>query len=322
MQGGPEKLSIIVHGGAWSIPEAHLEDSVSGMKAAARAGYEVLKQGGSAVEAVETAVVSMEDNPIYSAGRGSSLNADGKIEMDALIMDGTTLRSGAVAAVKNIKNPVKLARMIMNQTEHTLVVGEGANKLAESFHIPTVPSDQLVVDHVKAELENFRLFSKTRDILYKGGGESVENYANDHDTVGACALDGNGNLACALSTGGLTAKLPGRVGDTPLLGSGGYADDICAVASTGHGESIAKSVLAYRIATLREQGMTMQEATDAGLQYMKRRLSRYGGAVSVDRDGNFGMSFTTEKMPWATISSDGVMMNYGIAPGENFSEEI
>ena len=195
----------------------------------------------------------MESNPVFDAGTGSVLNEDGNVEMDALIMDGETLNAGCVIGINEIEHPISLARIVMERTEHIAFQGEGASRLANKFHVKRVPQDQLVTQAAKDELEKFKKYNRTVDTLF-----------TNHDTVGCVALDSKGNIACGTSTGGITAKKVGRVGDCPLIGSGGYAtNEIGGVSSTGHGESIAKVVLAQRILQIVEStGRPIQEAVE------------------------------------------------------------
>ncbi|XP_022091356.1 isoaspartyl peptidase/L-asparaginase-like isoform X1 [Acanthaster planci] len=241
------KPVVLVHGGAWAIPDGLVQASCQGVQNAAREGYRVLEEGGkgTALDAVVAAVCILEDDPAFDAGTGSVLNEDGEVEMDAIVMEGQHLKTGAVACVKNIRNPVKLARLVMEKTEHILLVGDGANKFAKSVGMKEVPVATLVSDNAVKELEHFKKFNKTVDGLFS---------TRDHDTVGAVAVDSEGNVACATSTGGITAKMAGRVGDSPLIGSGAYCDSAAGSASaTGHGESIAKVTLARQGPVPRKQ---------------------------------------------------------------------
>ncbi|MEX2701693.1 MAG: isoaspartyl peptidase/L-asparaginase, partial [Candidatus Baldrarchaeota archaeon] len=231
-----QKPIILVHGGAWNIPDELVEDHIKGVENAANIGWEILRNGGSALDAVEEAVKAMEDDPTFDAGKGSFLNEEGFVELDAIIMDGATLDVGAVAAVRNIKNPVVLARKVMELTEHVLLVGEGANRFAKKIGMKTVDLSELVLER---EIERWKKF--------KEGKISIEKLFEQtpKGTVGAVALDKHGNFAAATSTGGVAGKMVGRVGDTPIVGCGAYADNnYGAVSSTGHGEKIMKIVLA------------------------------------------------------------------------------
>ena len=223
---------IIVHGGAWAIPDRLVEVNISGVEDAVRKGWNVLGKDGSALDAVVTAVNCLEENPVFDAGIGSVLTEDGTVEMDAMIMDGTTLGAGAVAGLRDIRYPVNLARLVMEKTPHVMMIGEGAQRLADKYGVEKVAQDVLVTDEARQELAEW--------IKKKKFGASF-----GHETVGAVALDHKGNIAAATSTGGVTGKLVGRIGDVPIVGSGGYADNrIGGVSTTGHGESIIKVNLA------------------------------------------------------------------------------
>jgi len=246
------KLVVIVHGGAWAIPEKLSDESKDGVKLAAKKAYEILKCGQSAIDAVESAVVLLENNPAFDAGKGSCLNAEGGIEMDALIMEGTTLNAGAVAAVNNVANPIRLARMVMEKTEHALLVGKGANQFAVENRVDHVEDSALITESGMEEWKHYKQYKTAVDSLFNNhiGPNS------GHDTVGAVAMDLNGKIAAATSTGGITGKRVGRVGDSPLIGSGAYCDDnVGGVSCTGHGESIMKICLAKHILFLIEKGI-------------------------------------------------------------------
>ncbi len=240
-------ISLVVHGGAWDIPDSLLAAHRAGVQGALQVGWSVLKRGGSAIDAVESAVAAMEDNETFDAGKGSFINAVGEVELDASIMDGRTLRAGAVAAVQNVRNPITLARKIMEESEHVLLVGMGATRFAKEHKVPTCSPDFLVTAR---ELERWR------DIQSAARFSTVDAFRHGRlpsDTVGAVALDRSGSIASATSTGGTPNKYPGRVGDSPLIGCGTYADnETGGVSATGWGESIIKVVLAKRVIDLME----------------------------------------------------------------------
>ncbi|XP_014905074.1 isoaspartyl peptidase/L-asparaginase [Poecilia latipinna] len=304
---------LVVHGGAWSIPDEMAPASVSGVKAAARHGSSVLKSGGSALDAVEAAVRALEDNPTFNAGYGATLNIDGEVELDAIIMDGRTLASGAVSCVKNIANPVSLARAVMEKTSHIMLTGKGANQFAESIGINAIPTDKLVTEYEKKEWEKHK--------KYFAGVMEEFNTKWAHDTVGAVAVDCAGNVACATSTGGIRNKMVGRVGDSPVIGCGGYANNSSgAVSCTGHGESILKVTLARLILSHVEQGKSVADASRLSLQYMGDRVQGAGGTIVVSPSGQWAATFTTERMAWAA-AADGVLW-FGINPEERLNEKL
>ncbi|XP_050415101.2 isoaspartyl peptidase/L-asparaginase [Patella vulgata] len=303
------KPVMMIHGGAWAMPDKMVEDTKKGIKDAALAGYRTLRDGRSAVDAVEAAIVSLENNPNFDAGNGSVLTADGKVEMDAMIMDGSTLNAGSVGCVNNIANPIKLARMVMEKTDHVLFVGEGANRFAHEMGVPQVSTDSLIGEYAKEEWERFSsgeyascvsTMFKRRDVKQSG-----------HDTVGAVAVDADGNVACGTSTGGITFKKPGRVGDTPLVGCGGYADNKTgAVSTTGHGEGMIKVCLAKHVTVLMDQGSTAQEASVKAVESLNDRVQSSGGVIVVSKDGDIGQYFTTDRMARAWVKDDRVF--YGV----------
>ncbi|CAN7983678.1 unnamed protein product, partial [Ixodes hexagonus] len=248
---------IVVHGGAGSMSPDIMADKLKVLRQAVDAGFALLDTGrdAAALDAVEAAVRVMEDHQSCNAGYGSSLTLDGKVEMDALIMEGTQMRAGAVGAVRKVRNPVTLARHVMEKarhppfsaTDHVFLVGHWADDFAAEAGLPLVENQSLVSAKAVKRLEEHKTFLQT-----------VKEYKNekDHDTVGAVAVDSRGRVACATSTGGLTGKRAGRVGDSPIVGSGGIADDaLGAVSTTGHGEALMRSCLALRATQLLQQGI-------------------------------------------------------------------
>uniref|UniRef100_A0A3Q3W6R0 Isoaspartyl peptidase/L-asparaginase n=1 Tax=Mola mola TaxID=94237 RepID=A0A3Q3W6R0_MOLML len=291
-----------VHGGAWAIPDECAKACVDGVKVAAQEGFSVLTRGGSALDAVEAAVRNLEDNTVFNA-RGATLNADGEVELDAIIMDGRTLASGAVSSVKNIANPVSLARAVMEKTDHMILTSRGANLFAESVGVASIPTEALVSAYERTEWEKHK--------NYATGVK--EDFNSAHDTVGAVTVDCAGNVACATSTGGIRNKMAGRVGDSPVI-CGGYADNCSgAVSCTGHGESILKVTLARLIISHVEQ-KTVAEASQLSLQYMAERVHGAGGAILVSPSGRWAATFSTDRMAWAAVDREGLW--YGLDPNE------
>lgn len=281
------KAAIIVHGGAgsWQLGSPRLEKAMAACIEAAVAGQAVLIAGGMALDAVEAAVRVLEDDPSVDAGRGSYLNTRGEIEMDALIMDGGTLNLGAVAAVQCVRNPISLARRVMTDSPHNFLVGPGADAFANSIGFPRCPMADLIVEESVDSLD--------------------VNQAAIGDTVGAVALDSAGNLAAATSTGGTRNKLPGRVGDSPLVGSGGYADNWTAAASaTGHGEALMKIVISKQVCDYVGSGLSAQAACETAICLLEERLSGHGGLIAVDSRGRVGYAFNTTAMPYAYAIGD------------------
>jgi beta-aspartyl-peptidase (threonine type) len=297
--------TIIVHGGAWAIPDHMVEDHLAGCSAAAEEGGRVLGEGGSAMDAVEAAIRLMELDPTFDAGRGSFLNREGAVEMDAIIMDGRTLKAGAVAAVRNILHPVSLARLLMDNTDHVMLVGEGANLFAAEMGIEPTPEEDLLVGR---ELERWRELRK--DPRFKARvifepPRALRPHELPGDTVGAAALDRRGDVAAATSTGGTPKKRMGRVGDSPIVGAGAYADNAHgAISATGWGEPIILSCLSRRVLDHVERGLDPREAATTALDVMLARFDGRGGVILVSPDGRLTAAFTTPRMAYAYWRSD------------------
>ncbi len=291
---------IIVHGGAWAIPDRMVEAHLEGCRTAAEDGGRVLEGGGSAMDAVEAAVRVMEEDTTFDAGRGSFLNREGAIEMDAVIMDGSALKAGSVAAVRNILHPVTLARMIMEQTDHVMLVGEGANIFAAEMGIEVTPEEELLVGRELERWKALRQDPKFRARVIFEAPRSHPSWDTPGDTVGAVALDRNGDLAAATSTGGTPKKRMGRVGDSPLVGAGAYADNLTgAVSATGWGEPIILSCLSRRVLEFIERGMAPPAAAGAALGEMLDRHEGRGGVILVAPDGTMTADFNTPRMAYA-----------------------
>ena len=281
--------AIIVHGGAWDIPPELHADHLAGCRAAAEAGWAILSAGGSALDAIEAAVRIMEDHPVFDAGRGSHLNRDGVVELDAGIMEGRTLMAGAVAGVKRIANPISLARRVLHDSPHIFLVGEGAERFAVEAGIPLCDPAELVVERERLLWEERR---KTND----EGRRVADDWraAFSADTVGAVALDEAGNLAVANSTGGTFFKQPGRVGDTPLIGCGLYADNnMGAAICTGWGEQIMKTVLAKTAVDQIALYGSAQTAANVAIAYFRHRVSGLGGVICLSPEGQIGLAHST-----------------------------
>jgi len=287
--------SLMLHGGAGAYADSKDADGAAyldSIRAVLEQGRALLEAGGAALETVEACAVLLEDNPLFNAGRGSVLNAAGRVEMDAAIMDGRNLAAGAVAAVDGIANPVSLARRVLDGGEHVLLVAEGAMQFADDCGIPRVGNDYF---YTSARLEQFRRLQQSGS--GRGpGGEGASN--QEGGTIGAVARDLEGNLAAATSSGGIINKRVGRVGDSPLIGAGIYADnETCAVSATGFGEDFMRTVLARIIADfILMQGMDASRATAAGIEYLVRKVNGRGGAIVIDNHGNCASGFSTRKM--------------------------
>jgi L-asparaginase / beta-aspartyl-peptidase len=291
------KPVLIVHGGAWAIPDNMVEAHLSGVRNAIAAGWQVLENGGSALGAVEAAVVVMEDDEAFDAGRGSFLTREGRVQLDALIMDGATLRAGGVGCVERIANPVRAARRVLSESPHVYFVAEGAERFAEEHGIPLCKNENLVIPR---EVERLRVFQASTS-------EKPELFAPaiSHDTVGAVALDAQGNIAAATSTGGTLNKAPGRLGDSSLIGCGCYADnESAAVSTTGWGEPIMKLVLAKWAADRVASGNLPQWVAAEAMNYLKARVDGHGGIILLDSEGRFGIAHNTPRMAWALRTPD------------------
>ncbi|MGA7908391.1 MAG: isoaspartyl peptidase/L-asparaginase [Candidatus Sulfotelmatobacter sp.] len=290
--------ALVVHGGAWAMPDDMVEAHIRGVNHALAAGWRVLERGGPALDAVEEAVVIMEDDETFDAGRGSFLNRDGKVQLDALIMDGATLRAGGVGCVERLRNPVRAARKILSESPHVYFVGEGAERFAAEHGIALCRNDELIIPR---EIEHLREYQA--EAAQHGNdlfAPSSDDMTISHDTVGAVALDRKGNIAAATSTGGTLNKAPGRLGDSSLIGCGCYADNLSAAASTtGWGEPIMKLVLAKWTADRISAGNLPEWAAQEAMNYLKQRVNGHGGIIVLDPQGHFGIAHNTPRMAWA-----------------------
>ena len=293
---------LLVHGGAWDIPPDQLEAHERGVRRAAEAGYSLLADGGSALDAVEVAVTVLEDDETFDAGRGSFLTRDGRVQLDALIMDGATLRAGAVACVERLRNPIQAARLVLERSPHVYLVAAGAEEFARQQGMPLIDNGELVLERERRRLEEAQALELAGlpDRTFAGPQEpTTAHEASSHDTVGAVALDAAGNLAAATSTGGTLNKAPGRVGDSSLIGCGGYADNRSAAASlTGWGEPIMKLVLGKWAVDRVPQTGPEPSARDA-MAYLYARLQGHGGILLLGPDGRYGIAHNTPRMAWA-----------------------
>jgi beta-aspartyl-peptidase (threonine type) len=301
---GKERPVIVVHGGAGTWQPERSQPGLEGVKRAAKNGFEILEKGGNAVDSVMEAVAVMEDDGAFNAGYGSSLNMEKSVEMEASIMDGKTLQAGATGLLKDIKNPVRLARIVMEKTDHVFVVGEGAEKLARIFNLERRnPISEL----------RLKYYEQQKKALLDGKSE-LPKLANlvktcpeifNLETVGAVALDKDGNVAAATSTGGFPLKLPGRIGDSPLIGCGTYADNNAgACSATGVGEIAIRLVLAKTVCNHMENGKTAQEAVELAIKLVNKRiLASYNhmGLISIDVHGGIGAAHNSPNMCWAYV---------------------
>jgi beta-aspartyl-peptidase (threonine type) len=295
--------SLVVHGGAGTWKSARRRRGIFGVRRAASIGADILREGGAALEAVEACVVTMEDDPTFNAGYGSALNLLGRAEMDASIMDGKTLQAGAVALVRRVKNPIRLARLVMERTDHVLVAGAGAERLAKLFGLesrnPITYRSKKSWQLLRAQLargevaylpKTFELAHRLPEVMSGG-------------TVGAVARDREGNIAAGTSTGGLALRLPGRIGDTPLIGSGTHADDSGGCSVTGVGEGAIRLALAKATCDLIHHGSSPQRAADQSVRHLQRRLGMKIGIIAVDARGRVGSAHSTADLCCALVKS-------------------
>lgn len=300
--------AIAIHGGAGTVPRATLSAEHegrfrTGLAAALDAGFAVLQHRGSSLDAVAAAVRVLEDDPLFNAGHGAALTRDGAAELDAAIMDGREMRAGAVASVRHVKNPIDLARRVMEKSRHVLLVGSGAEEFALEENFALMPNRYFRTAERVEQLEFEQRGQRVSELVPPGSQGTVGGIG----TVGAVALDVEGNLAAATSTGGMTNKRPGRVGDSPIIGAGTYAKNgVCAVSATGHGEYFIRAVAAHHVcAAVEYRGLTLAQAVHELLHDKLHRLGGDGGLIAVDASGQLVLEFTTEGMFRGARHSDG-----------------
>ncbi len=301
---------LIVHGGAWAIPDDMLEAHEQGVFDALQVGYALLEGGASAVDAVEAAVTRLEDDATFDAGRGSFLTRDGRVQLDALLMDGATLRAGGVACVERLRNPIQAARLVLEKSPHVYFVGAGAEQFAQSQGMALIDNSELVLDRERERLAAAQAKERAGlpDLTFAGDDKSAETAADldSHDTVGAVALDAEGRIAAGTSTGGTLNKAPGRVGDSSLIGCGCYADNTSAAVSlTGWGEPMMKLVLGKWAADRVQQGQSPEQVAPEAITYLYKRLGGHGGIILLGPDGRYGIAHNTPRMAWGVCTGEG-----------------
>jgi beta-aspartyl-peptidase (threonine type) len=342
--------TLLVHGGAWAIPPDAAAAHEAGVRHALEVGHEILARGGAAIDAVEAAVAILEDDPTFDAGRGSFLTADGRVQLDALLMDGGRMKAGGVACVEHLRNPIHAARLVLEQSPHVYFVGEGAERFAHAHGMPLIDNSELVLDRERQRLADAKArhaagladatFSGHRDdkdpetafdpsvtrSQHKLGAPGPSHLGTwetknppsssdieSHDTVGAVALDARGNLAAATSTGGTLNKTPGRVGDSSLIGCGCYADNLAAAVSlTGWGEPIMKLVLGKWATDRVASGSAPEIAAREAISYLYNRLGGHGGIILLGPDGRFGLAHNTPAMAWGIATPGGLQTGLSI----------
>lgn len=302
-----QEVVLVIHGGAGSIYKENIPDSLEmqyrmKLEEALLAGYEILINGGESLEAVRAAIHILEDSPLFNAGKGAVFTADGRNEMDAAIMDGATLNAGAVAGVMHIRNPIDAAIAVMKNSPHVLLAGEGAEKFAKDQGIEMADPEYFYTEKRYKQLQSVKEREKQE------GSNYIKNPEFKFGTVGAVALDKSGNIVAGTSTGGMTNKKHGRIGDTPIIGAGTYANiHTCGISATGHGEFFIRAAVAHDISALMEyKGFSIQEAADLVIHEKLTKLGGEGGVIGLDSKGNIMMSFNSNGMFRGMIRQDGV----------------
>lgn len=297
----------MIHGGAGALDHINSDQEavryLESMRVVLEHGRDILSRNGSAMEAVEVCASLLEDDPLYNAGCGSVLNENGKVEMDAAIMDGSDLSAGAVAGISNIANPIQLARLVIANSEHVMLIGDGARHFAEHCGMELTPDNYFLTQMRVEQFENAR---KSHRMMLDHDDETG-GLDQKYGTIGAVARDMEGNLAAATSTGGIVNKRWGRVGDSPIIGSGVFADnETCAVSATGYGEDFLRTVLAKTISDYVDlHNITAEEAANAGIDYLVRKVNGRGGVIVIDKDGYCASKFTTKRMIQGWIEKSG-----------------
>ena len=304
------KPALIVHGGAWDIPEELTDACKNGCQRALAAGWSTLSRGGHALDAIEAAIIVLEDDPVFDAGYGSHLNLDGRVECDAIVMNGATLHAGAVSTLHRMKNPIRVARAILENCPHMMLVAEGAERFAREQGIALCNPEDLISETEREAWLKCRLDKHAAE----------HHRGHEQGTVGAVAIDQNGNLFAATSTGGTCCKLPGRVGDSPLIGCGCYADsEAGGVSCTGYGEAIMKIVMAKTAVDFLRRSVvcvdsphgascepsSAQLAAREAVHLLAKRTHATGGLILLDRHGNPGFAFNTPRMAYGYVALDG-----------------
>jgi beta-aspartyl-peptidase (threonine type) len=300
-----KKPTIVVHGGAGTWQPERSQEGLRGVKEAAKVGFDILKNGGSSFDSVVEAVAVLEDKGAFNAGYGSSLNIEKEVEMEASVMDGKTLEAGAAGLLRDIRNPVRLARIVMEKTDHVFMVGDGAERLAALYHLERRnPVTELRLRYYEDQKKQLQAGEYTLPKLYELVKRHPELFRLD--TVGTVAIDRDGNVAAATSTGGFALKLPGRIGDSPLIGCGTYADNLVgACSATGVGEIAIRLVLAKTVCSYMESGKPAEDAVEAAIKLVNKRISAsYNsmGLVAIDTQGRFGAAHNSPNMCWAYLT--------------------
>lgn len=313
-------FAFVIHGGAGTITKQSMTPELEAnyqakLKEALLAGYQVLKDGGRGLDAIEAAIRLMEDSPLFNAGKGAVLTAGGTVELDSAIMDGSTLKAGSVASLKHIKNPISLARLVMEKSPHVMMVSDGAEDFAKQMGIEMMPNEYFLTERRQKELQKKREDEQKKKQKNHPSSDSLSEVEavivepEKYGTVGAVAFDKAGNLSAGTSTGGISNKKFGRVGDSPIIGAGTYANNrTCAISCTGDGEYFIRSVVAHDISALMEyRGMSLKEAAQTVLDKVEK-IGGKGGLIAIDHNGQIAMPFNTSGMYRGTIGADGKPM--------------
>lgn len=313
---------LLVHGGAWDIPAAMRPAHEAGVRRALLHGYALLTRGAGALEAVTAAVSILEEDETFDAGRGAFLTRDGRVQLDALLMDGRTLRAGGVACVERLRHPIQAARLVLEKSPHVYFVGQGAEEFAAAHGMPLIENRELVIPREEANLREAQSREQAGlpDTTFAGHVLGPDAPAPDalasHDTVGAVALDASGDLAAGTSTGGTLNKAPGRVGDSSLIGCGCYADNASAAVSlTGWGEPIMKLVLGKWAVDRVQAGAAPQQAAGEAIAYLFNRLGGHGGIILLDGLGRPGLAHNTPGMAWGLATAEGARVGISAPSG-------
>jgi len=276
--------SMIVHGGAWAIPDDLVEAHIKGVRKALEIGVDILKRKGSAAEAVEAAIAYMEDDETFDAGKGSFLNRAGEVELDAIMYNGTKMCFGSCIGVKCIKNPIKLARLLMAETEVSILAGSGAENYGKAHGLEVVENIYFITEREQKRFEELKRKNVPSSMFFH------------HGTVGAVALDENGEIVAGTSTGGTPYKVPGRVGDTPIPGAGAFANSIAGASATGYGEAILKCMLTFRACEDAAMGAGAIEACQKAVRFLEEQTGMFGGLILLKKDGTQGFAYNTPRM--------------------------
>jgi beta-aspartyl-peptidase (threonine type) len=328
--------TLLVHGGAWAIPVDQEAAHKDGVRNALEAGYAILSRGGSALDAVEASVTVLENDPTFDAGLGGFLTSDGRVQLDALLMDGDRMKAGGVACVEHLRNPIQAARLVLEKSPHVYFVGPGAEQFAHSHGMALIDNAELVLDRERKRLAHAQLREAAGFVenTFSGKESPLPTFLHDdkspetafspdpdspgfrsHDTVGAVARDARGNLAAATSTGGTLNKAPGRVGDSSLIGCGCYADNLAAAVSlTGWGEPIMKLVLGKWATDRVAAGSAPELVAREAIAYLYHRLGGHGGIILLGPDGRFGFAHNTPAMAWGLATPSGLQTGLTIRP--------